>query len=148
MTGRQKKEAAIVALAGLAAGLGGYTFIYAKGYSYLLHDPAACANCHVMRDNYDGWLKSSHRSAATCNDCHTPPEFIGRYATKAVNGFFHSLAFTSGRYPDAIQIKERSRNITESACRHCHQNIVAAIDTTNSGQEISCVQCHAAVGHS
>jgi cytochrome c nitrite reductase small subunit len=35
-------------LVGLAVGVGGYTFVYAKGYSYLTNDPAACANCHVM----------------------------------------------------------------------------------------------------
>jgi len=147
MNTRRKIEVAIAALAGLAVGLGGYTFIYAKGYSYLSHDPAACANCHVMRSYHDGWLKSSHRSAAACNDCHTPPGFIGKYTTKAVNGFFHSLAFTSGRYPDAIEIKERNRNVTESACRHCHQAIVAFIDVPHDGQNISCLQCHATVGH-
>jgi cytochrome c nitrite reductase small subunit len=33
---------------GVAVGLAAYTFIYAKGYSYLTNNPAACANCHVM----------------------------------------------------------------------------------------------------
>lgn len=148
MTGRRKLQLGIAIVAGLALGLGGYTFVYAKGYSYLLHDPAACANCHVMRSQFDGWIKSSHRTAAACNDCHTPPDFFGKYATKAMNGFFHSLAFTSGRYPDAIEIKERSRKITESACRHCHQDIVAAIDGPHGGgKNISCLQCHATEGH-
>jgi hypothetical protein len=64
---------------GLLIGLGGYTFIYSKGYSYLTNNPAACANCHVMRAQYDAWLKSSHRSAATCNDCHTPHNVLGKY---------------------------------------------------------------------
>lgn len=40
---------------GLAAGLGAYTFVYARGYSYLTNDPSACGNCHVMREQYDGW---------------------------------------------------------------------------------------------
>ena len=31
---------------GVIAGIGGYTFVYAKGASYLTNDPAACANCH------------------------------------------------------------------------------------------------------
>ena len=31
---------------GVPAGIGCYTFVYAKGYSYLTNDPAACANCH------------------------------------------------------------------------------------------------------
>ena len=33
---------------GTAAGIGSYTFVYAKGASYLSNDPNACANCHVM----------------------------------------------------------------------------------------------------
>src|SRR6266496_2799860 len=85
---------------GIAVGIGAYTFAYAKGWSYLTDDPAACANCHVMREQYDGWLKSSHRAVATCNDCHTPANFIGKYATKASNGFWHSFFFTMGGAQD------------------------------------------------
>jgi cytochrome c nitrite reductase small subunit len=39
---------------GLLVGLGLYTFVYAKGASYLTNDPAACVNCHVMNEQYDG----------------------------------------------------------------------------------------------
>jgi len=49
-------------LMGMAIGIGSYTFIYAKGGSYLTNDPAACANCHIMNEQYAGWIKSSHRS--------------------------------------------------------------------------------------
>ena len=38
---------------GLAIGVGAYTFVYAQGYSYLTDNPAACANCHVMNDQYN-----------------------------------------------------------------------------------------------
>jgi cytochrome c nitrite reductase small subunit len=144
---RWKFEAALVVLGGIVAGLGCYTFVYAKGYSYLLNDPSACANCHVMRDYLDGWVKSSHRSVAACNDCHTPHDFAGKYSTKALNGFFHSLAFTSGRFPDVIEIKERNRGITEAACRHCHENVVLAMDGRHQAQKVSCLRCHATVGH-
>jgi cytochrome c nitrite reductase small subunit len=147
MAARRAIEAIIVVLAGMAVGLGCYTFVYAKGYSYLLNDPAACANCHVMRDYLDGWMKSSHRSVAACNDCHTPHNLIGKYSSKAANGFFHSLAFTTGRFPDVIEIKERNRRVTEDACRHCHQNIVMAMDGPHGKQRISCLRCHATVGH-
>lgn len=142
-----KIEAGIVVLAGLAVGLGAYTFIYAKGYSYLSNDPAACANCHVMREYHDGWMKSSHRSVAVCNDCHTPHGVIGKYASKASNGFFHSLAFTSGRFPDAIEMKERNREVAEAACRRCHEDIVLAMDGPHRVQKVSCLRCHAATGH-
>jgi cytochrome c nitrite reductase small subunit len=143
----RRVELGIAILAGLAAGLGGYTFVYARGYSYLLNDPSACANCHVMREQLDGWAKSSHRAVAGCNDCHTPHDFIGKYATKATNGFFHSLAFTSGRFPDIIEIKARNRRITEAACRHCHAGIVMAMDGPHQPEAVSCLRCHATVGH-
>ena len=110
---------------GVAFGIGIYTFAYAKGWSYLTDDPAACANCHVMREQFDGWLKSSHRAVATCNSCHTPANFIGKYATKASNGFWHSFFFTTGGYEDNIQIKPHSREITEQACRNCHGRLSA-----------------------
>ena len=98
-------------LVGIATGLAAYTFIYAKGYSYLTNDPAACTNCHVMQAQYDAWMKSSHHSAATCNDCHTPHNIVGKYAVKANNGFWHSFYFTTGRYPDVI---ESQNSITTS----------------------------------
>ena len=147
MKALRKIEFGIAVLAGLAFGLGGYTFVYAKGYSYLLNDPSACANCHVMRDQLDGWVKSSHRSVAGCNDCHTPHDMIGKYSTKALNGFFHSLAFTSGRFPDVIEIKDRNRRVTEGACRRCHESVVLAMDGPHQTQKVSCLKCHATVGH-
>jgi len=70
----QRSAAVIVALAvllGSVIGIGTYTFIYAKGYSYLTNNPAACANCHVMQAQYEAWWKSSHHSVATCNDSGT-----------------------------------------------------------------------------
>ncbi len=133
---------------GLAVGIGGYTFSYAKGASYLSNDPKACANCHIMQDHLDGWIKSSHRSVATCNDCHTPPGVIPKYFTKADHGFFHSLAFTTDKFHEPIQMKERSRRVTESACRKCHQDIVHDIEATKtSGETMSCARCHPNVGH-
>lgn len=135
-------------LLGLGLGIGGYTFLYARGWSYLTNDPAACANCHIMRSHYDAWLTSSHRAVATCNDCHTPVNFIGKYYTKADHGFWHSYAFTTGDFHEPISMKARSRAVTEEACRHCHQAIVLAIDAPLPGREqLSCIRCHTAVGH-
>ena len=141
--------AVVIALAlGLAMGIGSYTFTYARGASYLSNDPKACANCHIMQDHLDGWIKSSHRSVATCNDCHTPPGVIPKYFTKADHGFFHSLAFTTDKFHEPIQMKERSRRVTENACRKCHQDIVHDIEATNASEEkMSCIRCHSSVGH-
>jgi cytochrome c nitrite reductase small subunit len=136
--------------AGIAVGVGGYTFVYAKGASYLGNDPNACANCHVMQEHFDAWTKSSHRSVATCNDCHAPHEnFLSKYLVKGENGFNHSLKFTTGRFHEPIQIRERNRQVTEGACRYCHQQIVDAIDPPHAGddRDLSCIRCHGAVGH-
>jgi len=41
-------------LIGAVAGIGIFTFGYAKGASYLTNDPEACANCHVMEEQFSG----------------------------------------------------------------------------------------------
>ena len=133
---------------GLATGVGAYTFVYAKGASYLTNDPAACANCHIMQEYYDGWLKSSHRSVAVCNDCHTPAGLVPKYAVKASNGFWHSFAFTTGWHPDPLRIKPHNRKVTEQACRKCHLDIVQAIEAPHrENAELSCIACHNSPGH-
>ena len=68
----------VAALLGVTFGLGAYTFAYAKGWSYVTDNSAACANCHIMNEQYDGWTKSSHRSVAVCNDCHVPARLPGQ----------------------------------------------------------------------
>ncbi|MDZ7344576.1 MAG: cytochrome c nitrite reductase small subunit [candidate division KSB1 bacterium] len=143
------RETLVVGIAiGLTAGIGVYTFIYAKGASYLTDDPTACANCHVMRDHFEGWIKSPHRAVAVCNDCHTPAGFFAKYATKASNGFWHSFAFTSGRFSDPLRIKPHNLEAANDACRKCHQNIVEAIAGPHQvTSKVLCVRCHHAVGH-
>lgn len=141
--------AVLLAIAfGLVAGIGGYTFVYAKGASYLTDRPEACANCHVMREQYGGWIRSSHRTVAVCNDCHTPEGFFPKYLNKAANGFWHSFAFTTGRFPEPLRIKPHNRQITENKCRTCHQEIVEAIEARHpQAGELPCVHCHSGVGH-
>jgi len=43
----------VFAALGVLLGIGGTTFNYAEGLSYLSTDPAACANCHIMQPQYD-----------------------------------------------------------------------------------------------
>lgn len=125
-----------------------FTFGYANGASYLSSDPKACVNCHVMNTEYNAWVKSSHGKVATCNDCHTPHDLVGKYLTKAEHGWNHSLAFTTGNFEQNIQIKGRSLAVVENNCLRCHQQLVDTIEHSRpTGQKVSCVQCHADVGH-
>ena len=151
---RGRSVAIIVAVClGLLLGIGGYTFVYARGGSYLTNDPAACANCHVMRDHFNAWTRSSHASVAVCNDCHTPPGTIPKYLTKARNGFWHSFYFTTGTYPDPLRITPRNQDVTEQACRKCHSELTESIEpmqptaaAAHAGRT-SCLHCHDRVGH-
>ena len=140
-----------VAVAGLGvcAGLGGYTFFYAKGLAYMSNDPAVCANCHVMRPYYEGWAKATHHAVATCNDCHAPHDLLGKLMTKAENGAHHSQAFTLQTYPDVIRIRPKNAAIVVQNCLRCHEELVSGITGHGKHQEegADCVRCHAGVGH-
>lgn len=150
-SGSVKTVAAPLAVALAFGGLGGlgvFTFGYGEGHAYLGNDPVSCANCHVMQESYDSWQKSSHHAVAVCNDCHTPHNFVGKYLSKADNGFFHSLAFTTGDFKDPIQIKERNSRVVQDACLYCHQDLVNhMLPVESDGDMLSCVHCHASVGH-
>ncbi len=136
-----------VALAGALFGLGGFTFVYAKGYSYLSNDPAACANCHVMREVYDGWNHSSHKGIATCNDCHTPHDLIPHYAVKALDGYKHSAAFTLSDIPEPIRIEPFDKGIALQNCLRCHGDLTSMMNHQFSAEPTDCLRCHVGEGH-
>ena len=140
---------AAAALVGVAVGLGTFTLGYANVPAYLTDDATACANCHVMQGHLDAWSKSSHKAVATCNDCHASHAgVVAKYGSKAVNGFNHALAFTTGRYSEHLQLTDFNRRITEGACRSCHGSLAGHADVAQTTrQEFECTRCHSTVGH-
>jgi len=136
-------------LLGIPAGLGGFTFVYAKGLSYLSTDPRACVNCHVMNEQYDGWLKSGHRHAATCVECHLPSQGLAKWVAKADHGFRHSVAFTLQNFKEPIEITRRDRVIVRENCVRCHAAFVQAVHASAGPLrgELDCMHCHSSAGH-
>lgn len=151
-------------LAGLAAaiavgvliGASAGTFDHAEGLSYLSNDPKACVNCHIMREQYDSWQKSAHHSVATCNDCHVPQDFLGKYYTKADHGWRHSKGFTLNDFHEPIQIKQSSRDVVLNNCVRCHEGLVGDVAHLGSGHQgaaggsndsLDCIRCHTRVAH-
>jgi cytochrome c nitrite reductase small subunit len=135
---------------GLLLGVGGFTFGYAEGLSYFSTDPKACMNCHIMRPQYDSWMKSSHHTVAVCVDCHLPHDFIGKYIAKAENGYHHSKGFTLQDFHEPIMIKERNSQILQESCLRCHGDLVHQLvpgAKTEDRKALNCVHCHASVGH-
>lgn len=139
----------LVCVVGYLGGFGLYTFYYAQGASYLSNDPRVCANCHIMRDEYDGWQKASHHAAATCNDCHVPHDLIGKYFAKAENGYHHSKAFTLQNFHEPIMIHEKNSAILRQNCLYCHGEFVSQTTITShrEADKLDCVHCHQSVGH-
>jgi hypothetical protein len=60
---------------------GGYTFLYARGYSYLTDAPGACADCHMPYMRVGALKVSDHHVRSpvlnlnrACQSCHGWPE--------------------------------------------------------------------------
>ncbi|HQR41831.1 MAG TPA: cytochrome c nitrite reductase small subunit [Gemmatales bacterium] len=142
-------SALVWGLVGICAGTGIYTVYYGEGLSYLSSDPKACVNCHIMREQYDGWQKASHHAAATCVDCHLPHDLAGKWLAKAENGFWHSKGFTLQDFHEPIRIHAKNAALLQKNCVHCHQELVQDIATAHSNHQgdSNCVHCHKHVGH-
>jgi len=137
--GRSNVVAAIVA--GLAIGVGLFTFSYAEGLSYFSTDPKACANCHIMNEQYASWSKGPHHGDARCVDCHLPHDFFAKYLAKASNGYHHSKGFTLQDFHEPILIKPRNAEILQDNCMRCHGDFVREVLVSG------CTHCHRGVGH-
>jgi cytochrome c nitrite reductase small subunit len=137
----------LVGVLGVFVGLSLFTFSYARGTSYFSDDPQACANCHIMRDQYDGWLRSSHANVATCNDCHTPHDFVGKWFVKALNGWNHSVAFTLDNFHEPIRIRDFNAQVAQQNCVECHETLVSQIGGVHTDEATMCTDCHGSVGH-
>jgi cytochrome c nitrite reductase small subunit len=138
---------ALAAVLGVFVGLSAFTFTYAEGTSYISNDPLTCVNCHVMRPQYNAWVKGSHQNVAVCNDCHTPHDFFGKWFVKGLNGFNHSRAFTTGDFPEPIQITAFNRAVALANCKDCHASLVAQVVEGGQHEELDCLACHNGVGH-
>ena len=133
---------------GVTAGVGAYTFSYAKGLSYFGTEPSACVNCHIMEPQYAGWQKSSHHDVAVCIDCHLPESFIPKYLAKAENGWRHGEKFTTQVFVEPIVVQAKGREILQANCMRCHGELAHQIAAGATAQEqLACTHCHSGVGH-
>ena len=102
-----------------------------------------------MNEQYEAWLKSGHRHAATCVECHLPHEGLAKWAAKADHGFRHSAAFTLQNFKEPIEITPRDREMVQVNCLRCHGAFVHAVLGSPGPlhQDMDCMHCHAGAGH-
>ena len=147
--GWQKPSLWLLVSLGILVGTGLLTFFHANGLSYFSSDPKACVNCHIMRDQYESWHKSSHHAAATCVQCHLPHSLLPKLLAKAENGYHHSKAFTLQDFHEPIRIGRKNAAILQQSCLECHSDLVHDISGPHgaSSEAPRCVHCHQDVGH-
>ena len=138
---RSRLPMAAAAAIGVLLGIGGFTFLYAEGLSYMSSDAKVCANCHIMQPQFDAWQKASHHNVAVCIDCHLPHSFVRKYVAKAETGLHDSVAFTLQNFHEPIMMSPKGAAILQEACVGCHASLM------HGKEDVSCVHCHRNVGH-
>jgi len=129
-----------------------------KMLSYLSSNPEACINCHPMLTHYATWQQSSHRTRATCVDCHLPRDsFVNKMLAKARDGYNHSVAMTFKTYGANLRVSNDAARRIQDNCIACHREAVSqmldnsalyqrqADSTVQMGQR--CWQCHRSLPH-
>lgn len=144
-----------IILLGAIIGLGFYVLHLSNATSYLSDKPEACINCHVMTSEYITWANSSHREVAHCNDCHVPHNnVLNKYYFKAKDGLYHAAVFSLRMEPQAIQMRQASREVVQANCIRCHVDQVTdarldgLIDEHHTYRtDRTCWECHKHVPH-
>ncbi len=145
----------VIILSGTILGIIILLVYTSRAHSYLSDDPKTCINCHVMYPQYATWMHSSHKAAATCNDCHVPHDNIFRtYFFKAKDGLRHATIFTARAEPQVIQIKQAGINVVQENCIRCHKQLVDMVSIVQvtgenhlEGTGFRCWDCHRETPH-
>lgn len=145
----------VLVLVGMTMGVGGVIFHQSRAWSYLLDDPKACINCHIMMPQYTTWQHSSHARVASCNDCHVPHSSLAaKYFFKAKDGMRHATLFTLGMEEQVIRITDPSKAVVQDNCLRCHGFVNDQVSTHGTtlkdaqhGQGRLCWDCHREVPH-
>lgn len=114
-----------------------------------------------MNDVYNDWSKGSHsqviagKPRASCGDCHLPHEFVDKWIAKAESGVAHAYAFTFKLdvLPLNLEANAKTKKVVQQNCIRCHSEMVSnvvnpTLKTAHTDGSLSCVSCHAGVGHS
>ena len=141
----------VLVLVGAVLGMAGFTFLYAEGLSYFSTEPQACANCHIMNDQYASWPRGRTTATPRCVDCHLPHDFVAKYLAKAENGYHHSKGFTLQDFHEPILIKPQQRRDPAGELpalpRRLRPRHRWRGSTTASKTPCRCVHCHRGAGH-
>lgn len=115
----------------------------------LTSNPNYCGSCHLMKKNYNSWLKSSHSNFA-CLDCHGQRGWKGLISNpiRILSYFFNYFTFKPSSPLSSITPNEN--------CIYCHESILKRVKITSnikvSHEEFTfsgyyCTDCHSDIAH-
>lgn len=138
----------VMALLGVVAGLALLAFRTSNAASYLSDAPETCINCHVMTPYYGTWARSSHKTVATCNDCHVPQDHPARtWLFKGQDGMRHAYVFTMRREPQVLRLNDAAVPVIQQNCVRCHGDQIDHTPLMDRPQERLCWDCHRETPH-
>jgi len=137
----------LIGIAAAVLALGVFAWV-TDAPAYLGHDPATCANCHVMDSQYENWFHAPHARWATCSDCHIPHQNpLAYYFYKGKSGMHDVFSFITHSYPQAIRASAETRAIVQANCIRCHTDTVESILSGAQPFDRNCWDCHRSVAH-
>ncbi len=137
----------IIAIAAAVLALG-YFALISDAAAYGGSAPETCANCHAMDAQYENWYHGGHSNWAKCTDCHLPHDnIVVYYAEKGRQGAKDTYAFVTGHIPELMRAEEKTKEIVQENCIHCHQNAVADIMMGEQDFDRYCWDCHRHSAH-
>lgn len=145
-----------IIITGVIVGGGALTLYMLRAHTYLIDDPAACVNCHIMGPYYATWFHSSHSRNATCNDCHVPHEnAVKKWVFKGMDGMRHVAVFLTHGEKDVVRANGESSEVIMNNCIRCHTQLNTEFVSTGRidymmsqvGEGKACWDCHRDVPH-
>ena len=114
---------------------------YIKGY--VLDNPQSCTICHIMKEHFDSWEKSTHRKVTTCNDCHIP-QWRNKYKEEIKIGYRHTINFLLNKYEEPVKITDENFLIVQENCYKCHNYSVylQGFRIVHHNNMARCESCH------
>jgi len=115
--------------------------------SEALDGPDFCGMCHVMDEMVEGYLHSSHREVASCNDCHIPHDYVRGSFYKAYTGTRDIVEVLLGISPEVIRITAYGKKVVQENCLSCHGDLLRMVGNTQEGGAKYCMDCHRYTPH-
>ena len=126
----------------------GYFALVSDAASYGGGAPGTRADFHTMDSPYEKWDHGGHSKFAKCTDCHLPHDnLVVYYMEKGRQGAKDTYAFVTGNIPVMIRAEEKTKEIVQENCIHCHQDAVETVMMGEQPFDRYCWECHRDVAH-